>query len=115
MNLPPLRTVRDSAPAPAADAGVPPPRARRSVPGLDSAQVPPSVRSFVSELADHGLIDPDAVPGFLARTGDRLPQLTSRDRVGDALAVHGLLTRYQRDRALAAGASVRCSSPNTGS
>ncbi len=102
MALPPLRTVgREStpgvtaAPRPAAVAAARGPTG----PTLESARLTPEVRGFLNELVQVKLLSPAAVTELIAKLGDRLPQLTTRERAADALVGHGFLTRYQAERA----------------
>ncbi|MFO0851635.1 MAG: protein kinase [Gemmataceae bacterium] len=116
--LPPLRTVRAApsgvaeTPAPAGPTPGPVGGSAPALPGLgavtvaaapglDSPKVAVAARGFLTELLQAGLLTTDEVGDFLARTGDRLPTIHTREATADALAAHGFLTRYQRDRAAA--------------
>ncbi len=112
MALPPLRTVsRDPAPVPApasasssvavsvARSAVVVPVRGPTVPALEAAKLTPEVRGFLTELVQTNLLSATAVAELLAKVGDRLPHLITRDRAADALVGHGLLTRFQADRA----------------
>ena len=98
-SLPALTTVRQ-APRPASPTAATPPPADRvaavEVPGL-----PPAARRLVGELVHAGLLCEDALPGFFARLGPRLQELTTRERAADALVGLGALTRYVATRVLA--------------
>jgi hypothetical protein len=56
---------------------------------------------LLGELRHLGLLDADAIRLFAAEMGPRLAALGSREKVAAALVHAGLLTSYQRDRALA--------------
>ena len=96
MALPPLRTVsRDPAPAPAAPVPAPPAPSKPSavvpvrgpaVPVIESARLTPEVRGFLTELVQANLLTPASVGELLAKVGDRLPYLTTRDRAADELS-----------------------------
>ncbi|MGL6095898.1 MAG: protein kinase domain-containing protein [Fimbriiglobus sp.] len=102
-NLPPLRTVvREATPPPGGAPGsgpVPPPPP--PIAGLDHPRLPLAAKPFLTELVANGLLSADAVTPFLVQLGDRIPHLTDRDRVADALVSVGRLTRFQATRALA--------------
>ena len=109
MPLPPLRTVaRGPAPgtvapprpAPPPAVAAPPPGADARLPGAD-ARLPAEARGFVHDCLAAGLLSPGVGAGVVARVGDRRPLLTPRERAADAAVAHGLLTRYQADRAAA--------------
>ncbi len=98
MALPPLRTVGrepvpSDTPRPVAVAAAP------CGPALGAARISPDVRGFLTELVNAGLLAPAAVTDLFTRLGDRLTQLTTRERAADALVSHNLLTRYQAERA----------------
>lgn len=93
--LPPLRTVRPSAPV------EPVVSIRAYDPVLNHPKLPMAARELLQELLDLKLTDATAAREFLAQVGDKLPGLTTRDRAGHALAHAGVLTNYQRDRVVA--------------
>jgi len=100
-SLPALTTVRPSPrPAAATPAPVAPPVPQRvaavEVPGL-----PPAARQFLGELLRAGLVADDALPGFFERLGPRLRELTTRERLADALVGLNVVSRYAATRALA--------------
>src|SRR5262245_23239560 len=97
--LPPLRTVRASSHQSWGLTCSPPPPP--PIPSLDNPSLLPPARAFLGEAVEAGLLDPEAVPAFVAKAGDRLGQLTSRERTGDVLCGLGFLTRYQLSRVLA--------------
>ncbi|OWK35533.1 protein kinase domain-containing protein [Fimbriiglobus ruber] len=108
-SLPQLRTARESAQARAAAetaasaqssavTTTPPPR--RLPPALEHAGVPGSARSVLAELFTVGVLSGAEATAFLRKAGDRLGQLHTRERVGDALVGLGALTRYQVSRTL---------------
>ncbi len=94
--LPPLRTVRTFTPV---DTSGPPGRAFDPV--LNQPKLPALARTFLQELLDLGLTDPPALREFLDGAGKTLSDLTTRERVGQALGHAGTLTSYQRDRVVA--------------
>ena len=98
--LPPLLTVR-AAGQPGGSSATPaaapaPPRSYAAALGISG--LPPAARALLQELLDLPLVDLPAVKDFLAKSAEKLPVLTTRERVGDALAHAGLITSYQRDR-----------------
>ena len=97
--LPPLRTVRESTPP--SEGPSPGVLKLPPIPGLDHPQIPGPCRDFLTELVRNVLLNPLEIPGVLQTLGNRVPQLTSRDRTADALAANGVLTAYQRSRAIA--------------
>jgi HD-GYP domain-containing protein (c-di-GMP phosphodiesterase class II) len=105
--LPPLRTVRTagqsggSAATPAA--ALAPPKPYAAV--LATPALPQPARALLQELLDLPLVELAAVKEFLARSADKLPGLTTRERAGNALALAGLLTNYQRDRVVSGSTS----------
>ena len=109
MNLPPLRTIRPSPPAPgepvspsSSVAGPVPVPTPLPIPAeLGSAKLPPSARKFLLELLELGLIEPDEVPGLLDRLGDRTTNLTSRATSAAVMVAAGVLTAYQSGRVMA--------------
>src|SRR5262249_44468510 len=98
MNLPPLRTVRDT-PGP----GVSPiPAATRPVlPCLSGNGVPKAVRDLVGELVGIGLLPTTAAEAFVRQAGPQLVGLATPAMVADALVGLKHLTRFQASRALA--------------
>ncbi len=96
--LPALTTVRQT-PRPAAASAPTPPAAR--VAELGGPGLPPTARLFLGELAHAGLFDADGLPEFFAKLGPRLGELTTRERVADALVGYRVVTRYVAGRALA--------------
>jgi len=107
MNLPPLRTVRDTTGSPLGESAsrhesaappLLPPGIRTQV---EAARLSPAAREFFLELLRSQLIESTSVPGILQELGDRLPRLISREAFGQALVTVGRLTAYQLARALA--------------
>ncbi len=78
----------------------PPPKPVVAGPGLDHPRLPKSAREFLAEVIGSGLLGPETVQAFIAKVGDRLPELVTRERAAEALTNHGFLTRFQRERAL---------------
>ncbi len=104
--LPPLRTARATGPsgssiAPAAAFAAPKPYTS----ALGISGLPPAARTLLQELLDLPLVDLPAVKDFLAKCAEKLPGLTTRERAGDALALAGLITNYQRDRVVGGSTS----------
>ena len=94
-SLPQLRTVRDgqiATPEPAAPVRGAPPKI------VDHPKLPASAQQLLGEAIHVGLLNGSEVKRFLARIGDRIPQLTTRDYTADALVHFGLLTGYQKSR-----------------
>ncbi|MGL6073164.1 MAG: protein kinase domain-containing protein [Fimbriiglobus sp.] len=73
----------------------------RPVPMLDVPGLPMAGRAFLAELLRIGLITQDILPELFQKVGDRMGQLNSRERVGDALAGFKFLTRFVVTRAVA--------------
>ncbi len=95
-SLPPLRTAARPADTPAYAPVYP------NVPAdlLQHPRLTQAARDLIAELVSVQLLDPPAVRQFLADAADRLPGLTSKDRVAHALAHAKLLSNYQRDRVI---------------
>lgn len=110
-NLPPLRTVKSasaaglsrSAPESQDLSATPAPTCRvlDSVAIAMPAALPAVAKAFLQELIDLRLLEPSAVQTFLAQAAGKLPGLSTRERVGQALTHAKLLTPYQRDRVVA--------------
>jgi serine/threonine-protein kinase len=67
--------------------------------------LPLAARGLLQELLDLQLLGLPSIKDFLFKSADTLPTLTTRDRTANALATHGLLTNYQRDRVIGGHAS----------
>ncbi len=95
--LPGLRTVQDAqAQATKSSPALTP---LPTHPALDHPRLPPPARMFLGELFTHGLLAADDLVRFLAAVGDKVPNLSTRERCGDALVHFDFLTAYQRTRA----------------
>lgn len=91
--LPQLRTVRDgqtAIPEALAPARSAPPKI------VDHPKLPASAQQLLGEAIQVGLLNSTEVKQFLARVGERIPQLTSREYTADALVHFGFLTAYQK-------------------
>jgi serine/threonine protein kinase len=78
---------------------LPPAPAAPVVPGLDHPKLPATARTMLTELARCGLLPAADVTRFVLTVGDRLPSLTTQERLGSALVHLGFLTEYQWTRA----------------
>lgn len=115
-SMPPLRTSRDATDAfsdepksgvrksgvvsPSHSGRIPTSGVTRAHAGLDHPRLPAVARTFLNELVASGLLPSDDLTRFLHILGDRIANLTVRDRTGDALVHFGFLTEYQRMRAV---------------
>jgi len=65
---------------------------------ISIAGLPPAARVLLQELLELHLVELTGVKDFLAKSAEKLSSLTTRERTGNALALAGLITDYQRDR-----------------
>lgn len=110
MALPPLRTVRDTAPEKASQ--TPPPVATvanvfRHTEGGSTTPVlvgpssaPTSIRLLLGEVLHADLLDPKDIDRFLAKAGPKLRDMNSRENAASALVHLGFLTAFQMERVL---------------
>jgi response regulator RpfG family c-di-GMP phosphodiesterase len=70
-------------------------------PGGPADELPAGARAFFDTLLKLHLLEPDVAMAFLLGHAGRLADLTTDDRLGQALVHDELLTPYQLDRALA--------------
>ncbi len=65
---------------------------------VEHPKLPAAAQQLLGEALQAGLLSASDISQFLARLGERVPQLSTRDRTADALVHFGHLTPYQRLR-----------------
>jgi HD-GYP domain-containing protein (c-di-GMP phosphodiesterase class II)/tRNA A-37 threonylcarbamoyl transferase component Bud32 len=70
-------------------------------PVLNARGLTAPAQQLLRDVINLGLIETEAIRGFLTKQGEKLTAITTRERAGIALHHAGLLTVYQRDRVIA--------------